>query len=41
MPQFTAKVYKGKENFDDAFFIRKTIITIIPIIKINFINFKV
>lgn len=25
MPQFTAKVYKGKENFDDAFFIRKTV----------------
>ncbi len=25
MSQFEAKIYKGKENFDDAFFIRKTV----------------
>lgn len=25
MKNFTAKIYKGKENFDDAFYIRKTV----------------
>lgn len=25
MKNFTAKIYKGKQNFDDAFYIRKTV----------------